>query len=275
MIRRILELGGSLLFKLGLVLRAEKRHRYEYFFDTGGATAPACVVRMVGKNRKALELGAGPGSISRVLVEQQGCDVTAAEYDESALEKLRTFCNHAFSVDLNSDSWVATLASRAPYEVIVIADVLEHLYDPWKTLSRAKALLQQGGEIVISLPHVGHNAIVACLLNGNFRYYQYGLLDSTHIRFFGLHNISALVEGAGLKIVDVDFVITPPEKTELADQWQALPEPTREALRGNIYGSVYQVVFKAIVADNGEDRGIDLLSALQARLAPDIQAQAR
>ena len=264
----IFEKFGSLLFKLKRTLSGKKRHRYEYFFDTEGSTAPAYVVQMVGHKRTVLEIGAGPGSISRTLVEKNNCHVTAIEYDESALLKLQEVCHQAIRADLNAEGWINAVDANKQFEVIVIADVLEHLYDPWRTLSQAKELLTETGALVISLPHAGHNSVIASLLNTDFKYHHFGLLDSTHIRFFGINNIQTMIKDAGLKIVDVRFVINPPEKTELSSQWKKLPQEMQTTLINNPYGNIYQVVFKAVSKDSIPDEGIDLITvATQARLA--------
>ncbi|MBN4061455.1 hypothetical protein JYT58_00930, partial [bacterium AH-315-G11] len=57
----------------------EARHNYEYDVDIEGATAPACVVRMVGDNKRVLEVGAGPGSITKMLKGVGNCRVTGLE----------------------------------------------------------------------------------------------------------------------------------------------------------------------------------------------------
>ena len=45
------------------------------------------------------------------------------------------------------------------------------------------------------------------MLQEDFEYRNWGLLDRTHIRFFGIKNIQALFENAGLKIVHAEFVV--------------------------------------------------------------------
>ena len=237
----------------------EDRHNYEYDVDLEGPTAPARVVRLVGKKKKVLEIGAGPGSITKHLVESGGCTVTALEIDEDAIKKLGQYADKIYPADLNDVNWPELLEEDGPFEVIVAGDVLEHLYDPWVTLELMKGLLTDDGYIVISLPHVGHNAICACLLNEDFDYRDWGLLDRTHIRFFGLKNIQSMFEGAGLVIAHAEFVVTPPEETEFAETWNKLPRSVRSALSENRFGSVYQVVIKA-EPDTRKGNKVDLLS---------------
>jgi len=151
--------------------------------------------------------------------------------------------------DLNSSEWPSLLGSDQKFDVVVAADVLEHLYDPWNTLRRMAPLINPDGYLVISLPHVGHAAVMSCLINGDFEYRDWGLLDRTHIRFFGLKNIEALFAQASLKIIEARYVITAPEDTEFATGWSMLSAPVQEALMSSNHSEVYQVVVKAIPLD--------------------------
>jgi 2-polyprenyl-3-methyl-5-hydroxy-6-metoxy-1,4-benzoquinol methylase len=160
------------------------RHVYEYEVDLSSDTAPAHVIRMTGCNRRVLEVGAGPGSITKHLIRKNGCDVVAIEIDPAAIEKLKAICPNVYQLDLNDSSWVDKLKSEDKFDVVIAADVLEHIYDPLKTLLGMKSLLRKGGEIILSLPHVGHSAIIACIMSEDFEYRDWGLLDRTHIRFF-------------------------------------------------------------------------------------------
>ncbi|KFB74470.1 MAG: class I SAM-dependent methyltransferase [Candidatus Accumulibacter phosphatis] len=242
---RILIRARSLIFKLKTRFHSGSLHRYEYLVDLADDSAPASVVRFVGQDRKVLEIGAGPGSITRFLSGKNRCHVTAAEVDDSAIEKLRQFCDRVIKLDLNAPNWTDSLQEEGLFEVVVIADVLEHLYDPWQVLQDAKRLLAPGGHLVVSLPHAAHCAIVACLIEGDFEYRDWGLLDRTHIRFFGMRNIQNLFDGAGLSIVDAHFVVKAPEQTELVAHWNNLPAPLRAMLALGPHAKVYQVVVKA------------------------------
>ena len=200
------------------------------------------------------------------------CCVTAIEVDADAIQKLTPFCERVYQIDLNDPLWLQALNGDCDYDVVVAADVLEHLYDPWSTLRAMKGLIGEDGFIVVSLPHVGHSAIVACLLEEDFEYREWGLLDRTHIRFFGIKNMQALFEQAGLKIVEGQFVIRSPESTEFAERWtrtvcdslagerwKRMPREFRDVLSMNRYGTVYQVVVKA-VPNESPGHGISLLS---------------
>ncbi len=268
-----------------------ERHNYEYDVDASAQTAPAHVVRMVGNGKRVLEIGCGPGSITKILAQHNGCEMTGMELDPSAIEKVTPYCVQVIQADLNSSNWPSLLEASEKFDVVVAADVLEHLYDPWNTLRRMVPLINQDGYVVISLPHVGHAAVMSCLINGDFEYRDWGLLDRTHIRFFGLRNIEALFAQAGLKIVEARYVITAPEATEFAAGWSRLSAPVKAALMSTNHSEIYQVVVKAIPLDRAGDAvplapesseyqpekraGASLKSRIAARLSPQLKQNIR
>ncbi len=227
-------------------MKTSTRHVYEYTVDLSSQTAPAFVVELVGLSKRVLEIGCGPGSITRMLVQEGQCEVTGIELDASAIEKAAPYCKTIMQADLNSPEWPRLLDDLPPFDVVIAADVLEHLYDPWITLKQMTALIGQDSYLVISLPHVGHAAVASCLINSNFEYRDWGLLDRTHIRFFGLRNIEELFAQADLKIIDVKYVIKTPEETEFSTSWSKLSTIVQDALKSNHHANIYQVVVKAV-----------------------------
>ena len=218
---------------------------YDYSVDHTVDTAGTHVVRLAGNTKRVLEVGAGPGAVTRELL-RNGCDVVAMELDEAAIARLRTICRRVYRADLNGSTWRETLADEGPFDVIVAADVLEHLVDPWRVLAELRQLLTPDGYVVISTPHVGHLAVVACLLAEDFEYREWGLLDRTHIRFFGVKNLQDLFDQAGFGIVEADVVLRPPQRTEFGRFWTRLPTELREQLlAANPFGQVYQIIIKA------------------------------
>ena len=233
-------------------------HRYDYEIELGDGSGPDRVVRMVGTGKRVLDLGAGPGSISRILRERFHCRITAVEIDEEAIPRLAPACEQVYRVDLNDESWPDALRDAGLFDVVVAADVLEHLYDPWTALDRMKDLIDQSGCLVVSLPHAGYSGMLASLLDNDFEYRDSGLLDRTHLRFFGVKNAQALFDNAGLSIVDAEFVTKHPESTEFADVWRSTPPGVRIGLLKNRFSRVYQVVIKAVPASS-TGRSISLL----------------
>lgn len=252
----------------------EKRHKYEYKVALDADSGPARVVRIVGEDKRVLEIGAGPGSITKLLTSVSNCRVTALDIDAESIKKLAPYCEQAYQADLNNAAWPEILVKEKNFEVLVAADVLEHVYEPLVVLKTMKGLLNEDGYMVISLPHVGHSVIHACLLEEDFEYSDSGLLDRTHIRFFGIKNIQKLFEDAGMKIVHAEFVVRNPEHTEFSKRWARTSQEVRSVLARNPFGLVYQVIVKA-VPENADGESISLMRIPVLPQAPSFRDSLR
>lgn len=237
----------------------EQQHKYEYKVAIDADSGPARVVRIVGDKKRVLEIGAGPGSITKLLTAVSNCRVTALEIDAESIKKLAPYCERVYQADLNDSSWPELLEKENKFEVLVAADVLEHVYEPLSVLKAMKGFLNEDGYMVISLPHVGHSVIHACLLEEDFEYGDSGLLDRTHIRFFGIKNMQKLFEDAGMKIIHAEFVVRNPEHTEFSKRWAKTSPELRSVLAKNPFGLVYQVIVKAVPEHAGGE-AVSLIS---------------
>jgi 2-polyprenyl-3-methyl-5-hydroxy-6-metoxy-1,4-benzoquinol methylase len=224
----------------------EQQLNYTYTIDPDSDTTGAKILKFVGKHKKVLEIGAGPGSVTKVLQDINQCNVTALEVNPDYIARLTEFCPTVISADLNDPQWNQKFTEEQKFDIVLAADVLEHLYEPLACLKNMATLLNESGSIILSLPHVGHAVIAGCLWDGDFEYGQWGLLDRTHIRFFGIKNIQNLVEDADLKVTDVSFVVRSPDRTEFAQRWSRLPQSFKKEILANPFACVYQVVLQAV-----------------------------
>jgi 2-polyprenyl-3-methyl-5-hydroxy-6-metoxy-1,4-benzoquinol methylase len=89
------------------------------------------------------------------------------------------------------------------YDVIILADVLEHMPDPLPALQRLARLQETGATFLISVPNVANLYVRLSLLVGRFNYSERGILDKTHLRFFTRKTFCALLEQAGLEVLEL------------------------------------------------------------------------
>jgi 2-polyprenyl-3-methyl-5-hydroxy-6-metoxy-1,4-benzoquinol methylase len=231
---------------------------YQKLYGQGDSAADH-VVAFAPRGGYVLELGAGPGSITRRLTSEAGCRVTAVELREGFFPYLSPVSERVVQANLNSQEWQLAVGMGERFDAIIAADVLEHLEQPARLLSTCKQMLADGGCIIVSLPHIGHCVIHACLMDEDFAYRDWGLLDATHIRFFGLKNMQKLMADSGLSIIDVRFVNRMPEDTEYADFWHDAPSDLKSAVLKNPFAYVYQCVIVAVPFGQGVD-SIDIMS---------------
>lgn len=90
---------------------------------------------------------------------------------------------------------------HAQFDLVIVADVLEHMTDPWRVVRQARELLSNEGFIVASIPNVRHISIIAGLfLKGRWDYADAGILDRTHLRFFTRTSIRDMFQDSGFTI---------------------------------------------------------------------------
>lgn len=142
--------------------------------------------------KKILDVGCGIGAFTEQLLSN-GREVWGLEPDQTsaqiASEKL-------FKVIIGKvEDGINDLPDKY-FDVIVFNDVLEHLVDPWYVLEKIKAKLGIGGRLVCSIPNVRYiRNLGHLLIDRNWQYGNFGILDSTHLRFFTRKSISNLFKG--------------------------------------------------------------------------------
>ena len=168
-----------------------------------------------GRGRRLLDVGTAQGDLARGL-KAQGFVVSGIERDPQLAAHARTHCEAVHELDLDAD---AIPAFQERFDVIVCADVLEHLRDPLTVLHRLTQCLTPGGIVVISVPNIAHMAIRLMLLFGYFEYMDRGTLDRTHLRFFTLRSFKHFLQEGGVRVDRL--LATPfPFSALVRPQWQ-------------------------------------------------------
>jgi 2-polyprenyl-3-methyl-5-hydroxy-6-metoxy-1,4-benzoquinol methylase len=151
----------------------------------------------------AIDIGCAGGMLGSTLLQQgivQACDgvepfPAAAELAGKSLRRV----------------WQGTLESVADqvpwrdYALVTMADVLEHLVDPWSALRFLHDRTAPGCRLALSVPNVRHYKVVLPLLfRGEFTYRDHGIMDRTHLHFFTADSIRDTLHECGWKIVRHD-----------------------------------------------------------------------
>lgn len=90
------------------------------------------------------------------------------------------------------------------FDCIIVADILEHLRDPWTMLRRLRECLSEDGVVIASIPNIRHYKIIKDILRDRWLYRKDGILDGGHLRFFGISTIKHLFSVSKLDIVKIE-----------------------------------------------------------------------
>lgn len=170
----------------------------EVYSKYGLSGSQKVLLELTGQGRTVLEVGCATGYVTRTLKERNNCTIDAIEIDRKAAEKAMPYCRKL--IVGSADDPEVMSQCNPPYDVILFGDVLEHLPNPMEVLQRFRYLLNEGGQILISLPNVAFWKVRLRLLFGRFDYEAEGILDKTHLRFFTYNNATDFVEKAGYSV---------------------------------------------------------------------------
>ena len=155
---------------------------------------------------KILDIGCGHGSVSHELVKR-GFEVYGMEINRDAIESLKVKGFRVVECDITEP-----FNLNEKFDLVLLLDVLEHVFDPLSLLGEAAKVLKDGGEIIVSVPlyfdlidrlrilFTGSiisydNLCYGREIYGRFRSYNYD-----HIRFFRPKDIFEMSETFGLSV---------------------------------------------------------------------------
>ena len=221
--------------------------KYDTDVDPASNTSHALMLRLVGFNKRVLDVGCATGYLARALREQ-GCSVSGVEFDPDAAAEAAPALDRLIIGDLEQLNLPAEVGD-AKFDVVVFGDVLEHLRDPLPVLRSVRDLLAPGGSVVVSVPNIAHGDVRLSLFQGKFEYRPLGLLDTTHIHFFTRSSLRDFLRDAGFTAVDVQTTTADLLTTELADDARGADSRLIEALRDDVDATTYQFVVRAVRDD--------------------------
>lgn len=154
--------------------------------------------------KTALDIGCAAGLFARSLMDRNGAEVWGVEPDNNAAreagERIYRVINSTIedAIDKLPDTY---------FDLIVMNDVLEHLVDPEACLSRLLPKLKTGGHLLCSVPNVRYyKHIRELIVHGDWEYREEGILDRTHLRFFTIKSLAAMIGRLNCEIITLKCI---------------------------------------------------------------------
>jgi 2-polyprenyl-3-methyl-5-hydroxy-6-metoxy-1,4-benzoquinol methylase len=151
-----------------------------------------------------IDFGCGAGGVAAgVKSAFPAAYCVGVELDPDLASKARQHTDTIIELDLNdvTPSNVSKLV-EGRFDVVVLADVLEHLLDPKSLLDAVQHLLSPGGVVIVSLPNVRHISLLWHLfVLGHWPQNDRGIFDRTHLHFYARPNILAMLDECGLEVI--------------------------------------------------------------------------
>ena len=219
-------------------------HQYNRLFDAAGQDSLSLLAQHIKPGATILELGPATGYFTHYLHDELKCTVDAVEMDPLMAEQARQWCRNLVVGDLEQLQLVDHF-SAACYDVVIFADVLEHLRDPLLILLQTIPLLAEQGQILVSVPNVSYAGLIADLLQGEFTYREEGLLDRTHLRFFTRTSLEAMLHLAGLYVWQWHAMELSLWDSEFHTRLETLPDAWGKTLLSQPHALCYQWIAAA------------------------------
>jgi len=157
---------------------------------------------------RVLDIGCSDGYLAAEL-RSRGHHVTGV--DLMAHEGVKERVDDFYEADLDL-GLPPELEGR--FDVILAADVLEHLRSPQRILEQMRTLASPTTRVLVSVPNFGHWYPRTRIAIGKFDYDRRGILDNDHVRFFTKKSFERLIENSGYKVVRSDGTGLPVDVVE-------------------------------------------------------------
>lgn len=165
----------------------------DYFHSTSNV-----IFQLIENGKKVLDVGCGTGRLAEKLRIKKKCFVVGVETDQMKVEIAQGRCDRIIIADVETLKEVPFSARY--FDIIIFADILEHLKKPDVILEKFKEYLKDDGYIVVSIPNVANWTTRLRLLLGKWNYKGLGLLDKTHLRFFTFQTAKKMLKNSGYTI---------------------------------------------------------------------------
>ncbi|MDN3679442.1 class I SAM-dependent methyltransferase [Vibrio tapetis subsp. quintayensis] len=178
------------------------------------------VVGFLPKNyKRVLEIGCGSAIFRTNLdtnIEYWGVEPDSASIElakESLVNQQDRFINGFYDE-------VCEGIPDKHFDLIVCNDVIEHIYDHNGFIESLKTKLAPDGVIAGSIPNVRYlDNLKGLLLNKDWKYEDFGVLDRTHVRFFTEKSLKRTFADLDLEVEDMRGINSIVNSNSNAKRW--------------------------------------------------------
>ena len=147
--------------------------------------------RLISPPAKILDFGCGFGATLSLMANAAGIGSVGFETSPRRATELRA---GGYAIEDN----LAALRDHAPFSGLILDNVLEHLPNPWETVSFLRELCAQGGVIYVSVPdgHGLYSSSSAPIVKGG-QPAPMELNPWEHLNYFTVEHLDRMMASAG------------------------------------------------------------------------------
>lgn len=160
------------------------------------------IMKLAGDVRpgmRVLDIGCGNGYIASLYMEK-GCSVVGVDPSESGIEHARkAHPGGRFEIDLATPDLRERLGEE-PFDLVISAEVAEHVYDADAWAQSAANALRPGGMLVMTTPYHGYLKNIVIAVTGRWDHHHTSLDAGEHIKFWSRATMTTLLERNGFRV---------------------------------------------------------------------------
>lgn len=147
-----------------------------------------------GEFERVLDVGCGAGANAAWYRQHGAREIVGIEIDPASAAQAASTYDRIVCDPIET----AVGALEGSFDLIVCADVLEHLVDPWSVVHELRRAASADTILAISMPNIRFlPAIVRIAFGRGFAYEDQGIFDSTHLRFFTRRDAALMLRRGG------------------------------------------------------------------------------
>ena len=148
-----------------------------------------------------LEIGcAAGGTIKEIKRQYPQCKTIGVELNKRAAKLAAEHSDITIDQPIEKVNLETFGIEKGSIDCVILADVLEHMYNPWGALKAIRPYLTAHAQVLASIPNIKNLWLISEIMNNRWTYEKEGLLDITHIRFFTWNEIVKLFQETGYEI---------------------------------------------------------------------------
>jgi Methyltransferase domain len=186
------------------------RPQSEFGFDSGAPNDTAATLHQMARagGPAILHLGPDAQGVVRALSAQDDRKVTQVTSNSEALGFATSDGPEIFVADLDTTGWYTALEGRT-YDVVIVADLLEHLRNPAGVLRdlHEQRLLADDGRLLISFANVAHPAVMNEVLSGT----------GVRLRWYTMDSMNRLLWACGYLVMETHRTLRPTDEQTPTD----------------------------------------------------------
>lgn len=157
-------------------------------------------------NKRILDLGCASGYFGKELKKESNT-VIGADISDKIIQEAKKVLDEALVLDIENDELPEQFIEN-PFDIIICAEIIEHLFDQETFLKKARLMLKPQGKIIFTTPNflIWNNRIK--MLLGRFGPKEV-FNDKSHIHLLSYKGFLSLISKAGFRVVKENHVWYP------------------------------------------------------------------